>query len=103
MLLSDLKFTYDLSYLHEIVNYGKYIGAEAAYMKDGQISLYYKKGDKNSKHCAYNFDPTDSRLMHWKNSYNTCYEQAVNFCSRIGWKVELIFINEIQLPALPVE
>ncbi|AMW80492.1 hypothetical protein AMD27_16375 (plasmid) [Acinetobacter sp. TGL-Y2] len=96
-----LKNDYDLKYLHEVVEYGKYIEAEAALMKDGGVYLYYKRGNKESKYCAYNFDPNDTNRLYWKNSSNTCYFQAFNFYVNIGWKVDLISISEIVLPPLP--
>ena len=96
-----LKNDYDLKYLHEVVEYGKYIEAEAALMKDGGVYLYYKRGNKESKYCAYNFDPNDTNRLFWKNSSNTCYFRAFNFCASIGWKVDLIILNEIILPPIP--
>lgn len=100
--MNRLNHKYDFEYLKQVVEYGKYIGAREALMINGVLYLYYKRGDKASKFCCYNFDASSEEkiAIGWANSFNTSVERVYEFYVGLGKKCDLILINEINLDGL---
>ncbi|WP_228203397.1 hypothetical protein [Acinetobacter sp. CFCC 10889] len=84
--------------LNKVLRYGFRIGAEQALILDGELSRYYKKGDRASKYCLYSYtDHRNGRPLRWEIAWIYDVSQVVDFYKKtMGKSVELIPIpNEL--------
>lgn len=84
--------SYDLG---KVMRYGRKIGAEYALIINGELSRYYKKGDKASKYCPYFYANFQYDVpLGWRNSYNPSIHGVAEFYTNLGNQVELLEITK---------
>lgn len=88
--------TYDLD---KTIRFGQKIGAEVAFILNGELRNYYKKGNKESKHCCLTYtNHNNGRPLRWESANEYHWARVVNFYKGIGHAVELIEIPASQEP-----
>ena len=86
--------TYDLD---KTIRFGQKIGAEVAFILNGELRNYYKKGDKESKHCCLTYtNHNNGRPLRWESANEYHWARVVNFYKGLGHAVELIEIPALQ-------
>lgn len=94
--MSNLEYEYDPYFINEVIDYGHLIGAESVMMMNGDIYLYYRKGDKNSKYYPWMFDPHNQRKLEWAIGNSASVDSVVKFYKNLGWKTEMIDFKTFQ-------
>lgn len=86
--------TYDLD---KTIRFGQKIGAEVAFILNGELRNYYKKGNKESKHCCLTYtNHNNGRPLRWESANEYHWARVVSFYEGIGHAVELIEIPALQ-------
>lgn len=102
--MNNLEYKYDPYFMNEVIEYGENIGADTVVMLNGEIYLYYKRGDMNSKYYPWVFDPhITHRRLQWNIANNASVDTVVKFLKNMGKKAELINIHKFVKPDLPVK
>ena len=99
--MNNLEYEYDPYFINEVIDYGHLIGAESVMMMNGDIYLYYKKGDVNSKYYPWVFDPYSRRKLEWTIGNSASVGLVVNFYKNLGWRTEMIDFKTFQKFDLP--
>lgn len=88
--------TYDLG---KTIRFGQKIGAEVAFILNGELRNYYKKGSKESKYsCLTYTNHNNGRPLRWESANEYHWSRIVKFYKGLGHAVELI-----EIPPVPQE
>jgi len=81
----------------KVIRFGQKIGAEVAFILNGSLRNYYKKGSKDSKFCCLTFTQhNNGRPLRWESANEHHWNRVVSFYKSLGHAVELIEIPELQ-------
>lgn len=82
--------TYDLG---KTIRFGQKIGAEVAFILNGELRNYYKKGNKEGRYfCLTYTNHNNGRPLRWESANEYHWSRVANFYKGIGHAVELIDI-----------
>ena len=99
--MNNLEYEYNPYFMNDVIEYGEQIGADTVVMMNGEIYLYYKRGDRNSKFYPWVFDPHSFRQLQWNIANNASVDSVVQFLKGLGHKIESISITTFVKPILP--
>lgn len=81
----------------KVIRFGQKIGAEVAFILNGNLRNYYKKGNKDSKFCCLTFTQhNNGRPLRWESANEHHWNRVVSFYKSLGHAVELIEIPALQ-------
>ena len=88
--------TYDLG---KTIRFGQKIGAEVAFILNGELRNYYKKSNNKSKYsCLTYTNHNNGRPLRWESANEYHWSRIVKFYKGLGHAVELI-----EIPPVPQE
>ena len=88
--------TYDLD---KTIRFGQKIGAEVAFILNGELRNYYKKSNNESKYsCLTYTNHNNGRPLRWESANEYHWSRIVKFYKGLGHAVELI-----EIPPAPQE
>ncbi len=94
--MNKLEYEYDPYFINEAIDYGNLIGADSVMMMNGDIYLYYRKGDKSSKYYPWIFDPYHKRKLEWTIGNSASIDSVVRFYKNLGCKAEIIHFKSFE-------
>ena len=81
----------------KVIRYGQKIGADVAFILNGELRNYYKKRDKSSKYCCQIYTHHwNGRPLGWETTSEYHWSRVVSFYEGLGHSVELIEIPKSQ-------
>jgi len=77
---------------------GRSVDAELAFFLNDEFRQFYKKGDMSVRNCWLYMVFMDQRLNTWSNSHHYSLDRMVDFYRNLGFKPELIPIEQAPDP-----